>query len=331
MLRGKDTIGVVEQTVWGTPVTTGHTSISSAADPTWTYNSGDFKSQRQRYSTADNIANKGNYSYDVTIPTELEASQGIFFLKNLLGNYAFAADTPVASANTHTIKEYTAVVAEANQLFKLGFTTEIGQDANFYTFEDCIVKSYEITETEQGAFPVTVELSASDMTEDTTSNVTFSEDDVSQVFNTLQVVLSAGVDASEVAQPISLTSLRIERGGINPKYKLSSNVAKRWVQDGMLTVAGTFEIEVDDTEYAAVLDDFNNSDKASVLMVFTSDQMVTGSTPYSLTFDMSECKYTAKEGSTDGSCRNIKFSFEAGIDAAANIITISAVNGEATL
>jgi class 3 adenylate cyclase len=329
MLRAKDTILVKEQSVWGTAETSGFFSLHQAGEPTVTYVGNDFKSARERLDGAEALFRKGRYHYEITIPVELDASQSVFVLKNLLGEYAYSVNTPVSGANTHTAK-LSNTPAELDQIAELGFTMEIGGDGKYFTYDSCIITSLELGEIEQGIIPVTLTILARDVAEAGATAEAFSPDDTAQLLDTLQTTVKAGVDAAEVTLPVVVTSLSLTRPNVTPMWVMSDNNVKEWNLGGIFEISGTFEIEVEDSERAAVLDDFNNSDEASIIIESISDQIVTGATPYSLKFDIHECKYVNVEPRTDGHNRFEKYSFRAGIGSGSDAITVTAVNGETT-
>jgi hypothetical protein len=323
-LRRKDTCFVQKQVAWGTAISSAMFELPLAGDPTVTYNSGDFRSERSRASTAESGYRKGNYSYTITLQIELDASNSVFVWQNLLGLYAYSVDTPVASANQH-VSKLAIATADRAQLSALGFTMEIGGDGKYFTYDSCIIDSVEIGEIEQGVVPMTVTVFAREVAEaGSSSGGAFAPNATGQLLDTLQSVISAGVAASEVAQPITVTSLSINRGS-EPHFRASANTALEHTLGEFTTISGAFEIEVGDTARTAVLDDFTNSDELSIIMAYTSGEIVTGSTPYSLTIAIPECKYTSVGLRTDGHRRWEKYEFmggtESGTDGDATTVT----------
>lgn len=323
-MRRKDTSFVQEQTVFGTAVSSAMHALPLAGDPSPAYNGNDYRPERSRASTAESGYRKGNYHYSYSVPMELDASNTIFVFKNLLGGYEYTVDEPATGANQHVCKLATSA-AERLQLSGKGFTHEVGGDGVYFTYDSCIFDSLDIAELEQGIIPITANILAREVAEDTTSNGgTFAPNPTAQLFDTLQCVISAGADSSEVDQPITVTSLSINRG-VTPHFRASPNTALEHTLGEFTTISGTFEIEVGDTARTAVLDDFLNGAEVSMLMVYTSSEMVTGTTPFSLTIDMPECKYTGKGLRTDGHRRWEKYEFmcgtESGTDGDAIIVT----------
>lgn len=332
--RARDLYGLIKQTAWETAITSGLAPVAVTDKVDVTYNGGDFKASVKRVSGAANIARKGRYSYGLTVPMHLDGTDSASWFKEFFGEYSFSADTPVASANTHAINE-TSTAAEINQILKNGLTFGgySTLDSKGFHYDSCVITGLEIPTLEEGTYPFIATMMAREETAATIST-TGTVAPPSQMFTTLQIDLKVGVDASEVSLPITFVSWKAEKSGIAPAYRASSNLAKQWSMgdDGELLVSGQFQIEVSDTEYAAVIDDFNNSDLASVQLIFTSDQIVTGSTPYALTIDMPECKYTVKSMETDGYLRYITFDYEAGISSESkDLLTCSFVNGASTL
>lgn len=333
-LRARDTLGFLEQTVWGTPIIADMKPIPVTAAPTWTYNSGDFMSSQHHVSGQANIMKKGNYTYSCEVPCEFDAGDMLPFFKAFFGDVTTSADTPVAGAHQHVFIP-TITSADFAQMYTKGFTFGgLGvDDAKGSHQKNCVVTKIEIPETENGVYPCNISYMSSDKVNAPITSVTGTTNDTATLFNTLQAVVSVGVDASEVAQPITVTGIAFEKEGVAGSFRAASNEAARWVHNegSFITAKGTFEIEVSDTEYTAVLDDFVNSDEMSVLLTYTTDDFITGTTPYSFLFDMPECKYTAQEGRTDGSLRYIKITFEAGRDSGANMITATAISNKATV
>lgn len=313
-LRRKDTCFMQKQTTWATPISSAMFEVPLSGDPTVTYNGADFKSERSRPSTAESGYRKGNYSYTINLPIELDASNTTFIWQNLLGLYAYSVDTPVASANQH-VSKLAIAAADRLQLSGKGFSMEIGGDGKYFMYDSCIIDSVEIGEIEQGVVPVTVTVFAREVAEAGSSvGGTFAPNPTAQLLDTLQGVISAGADSSEVTQPITVTSLSINRGS-EPHFRASANTAREYTLGEFTTISGAFEIEVGDTERAAVLDDFLNSDEASILTTYTSTEIITGSTAYSCTIDMPECKYTSVGLRTDGHRRWEKYEFMCGTES----------------
>lgn len=314
MIRNQDTCFVAEQSAFGTPETTGFKPLPIAGGATVGYNGADFKSLRSSASTATRISRKGNYHWALTLQLELDASNFIFVLKNFLGKYDYTVDTPVAGANQHVCSLATTA-AEKAQLSKAGFTLETGGDGKYFIWDSCVITSMEFGEIEQGVIPVTVNVLAREKAEAGTSNGgSFAPNPDAQVFDTLQTEFKVGVDGSEVIQPFTMTGLSLDRG-VTAHHRASANTALEFTLGEFTEISGTFEIEVGDTERAAVLDDFLNSDEASVIITYTSDQIITGSTPFSLTLDMAECKITVLDPRTDEHRRWEKFGFECGTES----------------
>jgi hypothetical protein len=319
-----------EQAAWGTGETTGFFGIPVAGDATVDPNNNDTMSNRVRIGGQANQMKKGKYDWSGSIPSELDAAHIVFFLKQLLGDYTYTVDTPVAGANQHVIFD-TSTQADLDQMRTKGFTTEIGGNGKFFTFDSCIAESLTLGEIEDGRVPAELGFRArerSAIASSTADAVTLN--DVAQTFCSSQGVVSAGVDGAEVTLDVTVGGLTITQEGISPHHRQTPNTAKQWNQDGMLTVVGTFEIEVSDTENAAVITDFNNSDEASVLFTYTSDVLITGSTYYSITFDIPSCKYTSLGTRNDGILKFEKFEFTAGLSSNAALVTVTAINTETT-
>lgn len=332
--RARDKYGIIVQSAWETPITSGLAPVAVTGKVDVSRTGENFKSGIKRVSAAANISQQGRYSYGLTVPMELDATDSVKWFKEFFGDYTFNVDTPVSSANTHVITE-SSTAAELNQMYKKGMTFGgySDEDSKGFHYDSGVITGLEIPSVDQGVFPFIATLMVREEVA-TAISTTGSLAPPVQMFNTLQIDLKVGVDASEVSQPITYVNWKADKGGIAGAWRASSNLAKQWSQgeDGELLLSGQFQIEVSDTEYAAVLDDFNNSDLASVQLIFTSDQIVTGSTPYALTIDMPECKYTVKSMDTDGYLRYITFDYEAGISSESkDLITLSLVNGASTL
>lgn len=331
--RAKDVIAVKRQSAIETPVVAGMVPKAVTGSLGESFTVATKQSGRTNANNGANLPREGQHSWSGTIPSELDATDSLFFFQELLGDNTDSADTPVAGAHQHVIIP-TTTAADLTQKYTKGFTIGANgtDDSTGEAYGGCIVTAIEIPETENGNYPLNVEWMSRQRTE-VTSATTGSVAAEGQVFCNLQAVIKAGVDTEEVTQDHVVGSIRMEQTGIEPHYRGTSNLLKRWVQadDGNIDVTGTFEIEMSDTEYAAVIDDFTNNDTLSVQLIFTTDIFITGSTPYSLTFDMPECKYTMVEARTDGHLRLMKFTFTAGQDTGSNLVSITAINGTAAI
>lgn len=328
MILPVDTVLVKEQSVWATAETSGFFSMP-ITDGTANINQVMYTSERGRVSNVKSIPIKGEYHYTFTLNAELEPSHLPFFLKNLCGNYAFSADDPEATANTHTIK-YASSVADINQIMNLGFTMEFGSTSKYYTLDSCIVTAIDIAPPERGLIAVTIEGMAREKAEDTTSAGSYSVNSPNEIINTFQNVIKSGVDASEVTQPTVNHSLHLERG-VEPQFIQSSQTVQQWtLLPNSVVVSGSFEIQYNDTERAAVLDDFNNGDEVSIQYIGTSAVIITAAYK-SITFDIPEAKFMNIEFRNDGKHRYESYQWEAGLESGTDITTITVVNTEATL
>jgi hypothetical protein len=331
-LRLRDEFGYKQQSAIGTAITSGLAPLPIVSISE-TVNQANFESGRQNTNNGSNISVKGQSSHSVTAGMELDATDCLIPLQELLGDVTTSADTPVPGAHQHVIIP-TATAGDLTQIYQNGYTFAGDglDDSTGVTYSGCITTVFEAGEIENGLIPVTWEM-LSRLREEGTITTTGSVADSGTLFTSLQGVISAGVDASEVSQPFTVGSIRIEREGITPHYRASSNALLQYIQaDGsMIRVTGSFEIEMSDTEYAAILAAYTNGTEHSVLMTYTTDIFITGSTPYSLVFDMPECKYTGVEYRTDGHLRFAKFTWAAGIDGGTNHVTVTGINGTAAV
>jgi hypothetical protein len=316
------------QAAWETPLTP--TLSIPITDWNWGYVPQNFKSSRVRSNLAMNETRLGFYNYELTVETELTASGLDILLKSLFGGYAFAADTPVAGANTHT-HTLADIAAEKTVIFERGFTFEAGSDGKWYTFDSCVVNTLSIATPKPGMITASWGLLARDKSEDVTGE-TYAPSSTDKVFDNFQVTVAAGVAASEVTQPIETFTLDFSRG-ITPKNESGSGEksARKWVPGTSIEITGAFTIATDATEETAVEDDLLNSDEASLIATFTSDIAVTGSTYYTSTITIPEFKYTGQNPSVDNSDRVREFTFELGQSSGDTPITWANINDDATL
>jgi hypothetical protein len=318
-----------EQTTWGTAVTPTH-SLQLADVQDVSPQDSNFRSEKARASTAPSETRKGRYHKAYTITTELESTDNLFLLKNLCGNYAFAADTPVAGARTHTIK-LGGAAAEIAQMFTKGFTLEYGRGSKFYTVDSCVCTGVTIDVSDQGVIQAVYSILGREETEAGSAAGTLDVSDPAIGFDNLQMVLAWGVDASEVTQPVEAFTINLEREDVNPRFILSSNLATQYTYGDFTNVTGSFKIDVAATERAAILDDYDNDTESSMVLTFTSNQIVTGSTAFSLVIDIPEAKIDGKEWESDGNTDFETYGFAAGIGGGTDLVTITAVTDELTL
>jgi hypothetical protein len=325
ILNSDGALGIA-QAAWSTPLTP--TLSIPITGGSYAYVRSDFESARVRSDLSPGEQRKGFYHYEVTLNTELTASGLDILHKYAFGGYAFAADTPVAGANTrtHTLAD---VAAELTTMYEKGFTLEVGSDDKWFTFDSCVVNSVTIDMPKPGMITAVWNILAEEKTE-AASGETYAPSAVDIVYDNFQIVVSAGADASEVAQPIESFTMEFNRNAV-PKFIASANAATRWIPGEKFSCTGSFQIAVAATERAAVNDDLLNSDEFSLLAVFTSDQMVTGSTPYSTSIDIPEAKYTGVEPGIEASERIETYSFALGRSGGSAPFTLTNVNGDATL
>jgi hypothetical protein len=273
---------------------------------------------------------KGRTEYGISIPIELTASGPEILFKNLFGKYTFAADTPVAGANTHTFT-LADLPAEFLDMWTEGLTLEGGDNGVFYTMDSCAVNSWALSlASVPGYISSVFEVLIRDVSEDTTGE-TYSPSAVDLGFTTQQLDVSVGVDGSEVSIPWEDFTFNFIRG-LRGKTKGQDEFTSKWTsgEEG-IDINGTLKIDVSDTERAAIKDDLDNGDEFSTIITLTSDIMVTGSTPYSMAIDIPEGKFDNVTLEGDGSERLETYSFMAGQSGGSAPITLTIVNGNATL
>jgi hypothetical protein len=321
-----DSCVVGAQSLWATPVTP--TISLPKIKVTVTRNVENFTSNILRENHAQGETRLGKYSYTLTFEGELCGSSMDFLWKYGFGKYTFSADTPVAGANQHVHQLVTATADKAT-MWEKGFTLEGGSDGKFYTYDSCVINTITISAPSPGMITFTAEILARDFTEDTTGE-TYSPPDLARLYDNFQATLSAGIDASEVSQPIESLEWSFNRN-MTMKHNFSVKTAAKAIAGERVEITGSFKIPVDATERTAVKDDLDNSDEASILIVFTSDQVVTGSTPYSTTIDMPELKYENVVYEDEESERVEDYTFRVGQSGGSEPITLTNINGDSTL
>lgn len=315
------------QSARGTPVTADITiPITEYVNPAHVQDN--FNSNRFYDNYMKGESRKGAVHKTFNLATELSAVDILILFKYLFGKYTFFEDDPVAGANRHLF-ELLTLAADKATIWEKGFTIEYGRDAKYFLLQDCAVSGLAITTPVPGMIPAVFSCLGNESSE-AASGETASISDGALVMDNFQAVISAGVAASEVVIPIYDATFNLDRGLVS-KMKAASTSADIWIPAPQLDCNGTFKLGVEESERAAVLDDLNNSDEVSLIYTYTSDQIITGSTPYSVVIAVKEAKYTGVTPESDESGDHDTLTWTAGRGNVASGVTVTVITDEATL
>jgi len=315
------------QTAWGTPVTP--TLSISVTGGSYQFEDTPIKSAQVNPNTSENESRKGFYHISGTLETEFSASQHDILLKHFFGDYTFTADTPVVGANTH-LHKLTSTSADKVDIFEEGLTLEVGSDGKWFTFNSVVITSFTLTVEAPGIITMNYDWMAKDYTE-AASGETFAPIATSKMFDNFQIGFQIGVLASEVTVPVSTFSITGNRGTAAKYGDISQNTPTKFVPGDVTPIQGDFTVEVSQATRAAIKSAFDNSTEQSVILTLTSDVLVTGSTYYTTTIAVKECKLVTLEPGIETSDRVEKYTFILGKDDQSDQITITNINGDATL
>jgi hypothetical protein len=311
-----------EQVAWSTPVTSTLSLpvIKSDVDRLPT----NFVSQQVDDTQIASEPRAGFYHYAGTVETEVGASGLDLFWKSLLGDYVFAADTPVASANTHTHTLATAS-ADQTQIWEVGFSYEFGSGGKWFLNDSCVISSVALAMETPGFLTATWGIMAEEQTE-AGSGQTHAPPAVATMFDNFQITF----DVNSVTQPLRNMTLNFDRE-VTPKFINTSQSTQKWITSDFNPLTGTLEIELTETERTALETAMKNSTNMPITITMTSDQMVTGSTPYSTTITMPKVKLTEVAVTNEGNILICTYNYVAYSDTSSEPITVANVNGDATL
>jgi len=232
-------------------------------------------------------------------------------------------------ANTHKLRA-TGIDTELTQIYEKGLFLEVGNATDGTTADSVICTGIDINAPGAGVVDLKFDLLARQDTGGGTSDQPFSPDPVSIVFDTYQISLGAGVTGAEVTQQIESFNVAAKKSGVNPLHNGQFNNpdkdCKAYSKAEKIEVTGKFKVNRANAGYAALLAALEADTAHSILITCTSDQMVTGATPYSAVISLPECSYVNAVPSTDEARIFDEFEFSAGIFTGTDPIICTLVN-----
>jgi hypothetical protein len=290
-----------------------------------------FASERVNADGTANTPKGGSYTYKVPLNYELDPISCIGPFYNLFGKYTYAVDTPVVGANTHTFK-FADSAAEFATIHQKGMTNEFYDPStgNSYTYDSCAINSAAFTTPQDSVIPVALEIFAREETEGS-SGETYTPPAGKYILTNYMAALTGGVLSSEVSIPIYDLTFNITRGLV-PRHNLTDKDAKRWNQpNNTLVVGGTFKVSREDSERTAIKTAHDSITEQSLIVTYTSDQIITGSTPYSVTFAFQEAFYTKRSAEEQENEEMEMYEFVAAKESISSNVICTVVNAETTL
>lgn len=283
-------------------------------------------SERQNPTHVANKMRQNQYGYSLTIPIKMTADGITAALREFFGDYTFAAGSP----NTHTHK-FAAAAADFTQILRRGFTVHGGSpmDSRYAVYDSCCATGFSFTGDVNGALAGVFECFAREESFYTAGLPYYPQ--MSAIdFDSLQIELKLGVDASEVAQnarAITFTGTK----AVPPDYDRSVNTAKKYSL-GAIGVAGTFTIDLAESTVAAIEAARRANTTQSLVITMISDQIATGAEPYKLIIDLHEVNVDfARPIADENSNRIITYPFTAGLHLGTDLITVTEYNMHPTL
>lgn len=243
------------------------------------------------------------------------------FLRHALGTYTYSVDTPVASANTHGFLTADSLLT--------GLSVEVCEanipSGKVFMYTGCKVAAFEMAfETDEPVI-LTVDLIAQNETPNTTASGTPSYPAYHPVLWSHAGTLTLAGTAS-----LEFTKGHIRVDNMLKERHLMHDSTREPMRDGMRKISGEFTIEFEDlTLYTK----FITPTTGALALTYTSTEMVTGSTPYTMGIAMAKVQLEKpKIDITSTGIVEVTYPFISLYNAsAADQLTLTIVNGETTL
>jgi len=242
------------------------------------------------------------------------------FLKGAMGGYGFEADTPVADANTHTF-----TLAKALPFFTLEASKADVPTGEVFQYPGSMVNTLGISVKEEEILEMVAGIISQTENPGETASGTPSFPSFLPALSHMRGTLTlAGAAALLFKTADFAIDNKLERRFLGQK---TTREPKR---NGKRVVSGSVVTEFDDlTLYTK----YKDGTPGALSLLFTSDQMVTGATPYSLAITAPDVWLNGKtpavpgEGIAEATWGFISLHDGTSTDA----LTIAIVNGAATL
>jgi len=244
------------------------------------------------------------------------------FIKHGMGGYDFTADTPIAGANTH-------VFTLADTL-PIGLSVELSKGnipaGKVFLYQGCKVDTLDFKFTEEECIGMDVGLIAQTETPNTTASGTPSyPGDHPVLWHYASTLTLAGT------APLNFKSGNITLNNNLPKDRfLMSQQTHEPLRNVGRAVTGAFTIEFADL---TLYDKWVAPTTGGLALVYTSDEMITGTTPYSVAFGITKLQLAGEPAVVPGEGTiEVTYPF-IGLhnNDTADALSITIVNGELTL
>ena len=229
----------------------------------------------------------------------------------------------------HELADTTALI---NVMLKEGFSLEAEVEGTWFMAESCAINSMNIKLSQVDSLAtVEFDFRARTVTE-ATHGGNYNPSPINLGYDGFQIVLSAGVLASEVAQEIRTFTLNFNKGVEHFHKGTSDRYAKYYTSADNYTIDGEFQINLSDSQRTAVKAAMDNNTTWSIKVICTSDQIVSGSTAFETDIELKEVKLANMTPADDNYISQETYKFMAGESTGAySLLTITNTNSDATL
>lgn len=318
--HGRDSWGsIVEEVTYGTSPGTGETYFEIISESL--KQEIDIKSRRSLRGVSDRKTTLGNKVVGGDLALDLNFEGLGLLLKHAMGGYAFAADTPVAGANTHTFT--------LSDTLPTGLSIEISKgnipSGDVFLYQGVKVNTLEFDLTPDEIIQLTCGLIAQTETADgaASGSPTYPSDLPVEWRYAGSLTLAGETTLDFEAGKIALDNMLRRRF-------LMHDTTREPDRDGRRKVTGEAVVEFEDL---ALYNKYVAGTTGTLALTYTSDEFVTGATPYSMAITMPKIQLTGlpPEVSGEGPI-TITWPFLSLHDGTStDALTIAIVNGETTL
>ncbi len=317
---GRDSWGsVVEETEYGTTPGTGESyfeivsdDVKMACEP---------KVRKSLRGRSPRFTFMGNKRVGGPLNLELLFEGLGLFIEHGMGTYEFAADTPIADANTHTF-----TLAET---LPIGLSVELCKGnipaGKVFLYQGCKVNTLDFKFTEEDTVDMEVGLIAQTETPNTAASGSPSyPGDHPVLWHYAGDLTIAGTGSLE------FKGGNIKLDNLLPERFLMHNTTRSPLANVRRSITGAFTIEFADL---ALYDKWVAGTTGVLTLVMTSTEMVTGTTPYTCTFSMAKQQLAGEPAVVPGEGTiEVTYPFIGLHDnSTTDALTITIVSGETTL
>lgn len=233
--------------------------------------------------------------------------------------YAFGADDPVADANTHTIKTGTNQVLQSFTLELARGDTPTGK---CFTYPGAVIDQIALEWANQTMVKFTLSIIAKDELTNQTPAETYSPaSDAPVLWHNLALATIAGVAAIPMKSGRFAIANNLQKG----RFLMSKTISQPLRENNRIVDGSVVSEFEDDAEYAA----WAAATSGALAIPITSEEMVTGSTPYALNISAADVQFATVESNVSGpGPLDLPLAFH--VNGVNEEVTLTLINGDTT-